>query len=84
MNLSDFGIGGSSRKTLVILGAGASRGASFVNDEVGVVPPLDMDFFQQVARLRQTNESKRLLEFVREEYGHEIGLSMEKFFSESG
>jgi hypothetical protein len=83
MNLSDFGIGGGTRKTLVILGAGASRGASFVEDEVGVVPPLDLDFFQQVARLEETDESKRLLEFIREEYGHEIGLSMEKFFSES-
>lgn len=83
MNLSDFGIGGSRRKTLVILGAGASRGASFVQDEIGVVPPLDLDFFQQVARLEETDESKRLLEFIREEYGHEVGLSMEKFFSES-
>lgn len=83
MNLSDFGISGGTRKTLVILGAGASRGASFVEDQLGVVPPLDLDFFQQVARLEETEESKRLLEFVRQEYGHEVGLSMEQFFSEA-
>lgn len=83
MNLKAFGLPISKRKTLIILGAGASRGASFVSDESQVLPPLDRDFFQQLSRLRQTKEANRLLRFVRTEYGHEIGLSMEQFFSEA-
>lgn len=83
MNLNDFGLQGGARKTLVILGAGATRGASFVDDPSGVLPPLDRDFFQQLTRLDQTRESRRLLEFIRSEYGHELGLSMERFFSEA-
>ena len=83
MNLSHFGQVGSSRKTLVVMGAGASRGASFVTDPSKVLPPLDRDFFQQLARMDSSAESSRLLEFVRREYGHEVGLSMEQFFSEA-
>ena len=83
MNLNSFGLSGGRRKTLVILGAGASRGASFVTDQTGVLPPLDLDFFQQLARMDYSKDSRRLLEFIRSEYGHEIGLSMEKFFSEA-
>jgi hypothetical protein len=83
MNLQLLGVGLGARKTLVVLGAGASRGASFVSDPTGVLPPLDRDFFQQLSRLPSSDESRRLLEFVRSEYGHELGLSMERFFSEA-
>jgi hypothetical protein len=83
MNLSDFGVAGGKRKTLIILGAGASRGASFVRDVTSVLPPLDLDFFQQVSRMNSENDAVRLIEFVRSEYGHEVGLSMEQFFSEA-
>lgn len=82
MNLSDFGLQGGMRKTLVILGAGATRGASFVNDLSGILPPLDRDFFQQLTRM-DLPETRRLLEFIRAEYGHEVGISMERFFSEA-
>jgi hypothetical protein len=58
MNLKDFGLSGGKRKTLVVLGAGASRGASFVNDETQVLPPLDLDFFQQVSRFCTVTEKK--------------------------
>jgi len=83
MNLSDFGVSGGRRKTLVILGAGASRGARFVTDLTKPLPPLDLDFFQQLARMAECTESRRLLEFIRSEYQHEVGLSMEQFFSEA-
>lgn len=82
MNLSNFGLSKKDRKTLVVLGAGASRGASFVKDPTAVLPPLDLDFFQQLTRMNH-DESWKLLEFIRREYGHEIGLSMEQFFSEA-
>ncbi len=83
MNLSSFSLSGGNRKTLVILGAGASRGASYVTDQTLVLPPLDIDFFQQLSRMNHTEDSRYLLEFIRSEYGHEIGLSMEQFFSEA-
>lgn len=58
MNLSDFGLTGGARKTLLLLGAGASRGASFVTDRTLVLPPLDLDFFQQLARMDYSEESR--------------------------
>lgn len=83
MDLSTFGLSGGRRKTLVLLGAGASRGASFVSDLTQPLPPLDLDFFQQLARMDASAEGASLLQFVRSEYGHEVGLSMERFFSEA-
>src|SRR5665647_2228593 len=83
MDMRDFGLRGPRRKTLVVLGAGASRGARFVTGHVGVLPALDADFFQQMSRLRESEAAGRLLGFVRSEYGHEAGLSMEQFFSEA-
>lgn len=87
MNLSEFGLKGRSRRTLVILGAGATRGASFVDDtSPEPLPPLDLDFFQQIARMSpgksSKSEAEKLLNFAREEFGSEIGLSMEEFLSE--
>ncbi len=83
MDLAHLGVSGGRRKALIVLGAGASRGASFAADPTSVLPPLDADFFQQLSRMRQTDESRRLLRFVREEFGSEVGLSMEEFFSQA-
>lgn len=83
MNLKTFGLPALKRKSLVVLGAGASRGASFVQDPTSALPPLDRDFFQQLTRMPATPAADRLLEFVRAEYGHELGVSMEQFFSEA-
>lgn len=83
MQLSDFGVSGGIRKTLIVLGAGASRGSSYATDPTDVLPPLDLDFFQQLSRMPTSTESNRLLDFIRREYGHEVGLSMEQFFSEA-
>lgn len=68
---------------MVILGAGASRGSSLVQDGVNPLPPLDLDFFQQISRLPDSEAAEKLLAFVRAEYGHELRLSMEQFFSEA-
>lgn len=83
MKLEDLGLNGGPRKTLVILGAGASRGASFITTRTGVLPPLDLDFFQQVARLNDCHAAEQLLAFMREEYPNELRLSMEQFFSQA-
>ena len=58
--------------TTVILGAGASRGASFANSRRQVLPPLDADFFQQAQRLDEETFRggvREVVEFVRDEYG---------------
>jgi len=83
MKLKELGLHGGQRKTLVILGAGAPRGASFVKSRTGVLPPLDLDFFQQAARINGNDSAEWLLGFVREEYPNEFRLSMEQFFSEA-
>jgi hypothetical protein len=87
MNLSDFGLEGHSRRTLVILGAGATRGASFVDEQSPQpLPPLDKDFFQQIARMspgmKSKSQAEKLLNFTRKEFGSETNLSMEEFLSE--
>jgi len=81
--LSHFGGKSRTRQAAVILGAGATRGASFVDASSTILPPLDADFFQQVSRLDQDGTARRLLGFLRDEYGHELGISMERFFSEA-
>jgi hypothetical protein len=82
MYLTSLGVPGGRKKGLVVLGAGATRGASFAGDQAKVLPPLDADFFQQLSRMPPDNNTRRLLRFVRDEFGSEVGLSMESFFSE--
>lgn len=80
--------GSEQRRTLVVLGAGASRGASFVRDafHYEARPPLDCDFFSELQRLGRTSSTKEdvgeLLRFVRVEFGFDPTLSMEQFFSQ--
>ncbi len=81
MDLSRWG--GGRRKTLVILGAGASYGASFSEDSLGARPPLDAGFFSELQKASENDDVGKLLAFVREEFGSELGLSMEEFFSEA-
>jgi hypothetical protein len=93
MNLrTDFGLNGygdtgGRRKTLVVLGAGATRGAQFVTEGNGEpLPPLDKDFFEQVSKMdwhdNISDDAEQLLEFARDEFGVETNLSMEEFFAE--
>lgn len=87
MQLSDFEMEGTQRRTLVVLGAGATRGASYIsNNSPSPLPPLDTDFFQQVARMssgkKTKSDAQKLLTFIHREFGNEINLSMEDFLSE--
>jgi hypothetical protein len=70
-------------KTLVVLGAGASRGASFVGTPWRAAPPLDADFFSQLQKVKPTTEITALLAFVRAEFGARMQVSMEEFYSQA-
>lgn len=81
MKLTKLGI---DKKANVLLGAGASRGASCFHD-TWAQSPLDADFFDQVDRLKNTPEGKglsRLVEFARNEFGVSERLAMEPFFTQ--
>lgn len=76
-------IGAKSRTTLVILGAGATRGASFVPVDGPVPPPLDCDFFQvlQMSAAGRTPEGRALVEHVRTVYGPGLDVGLETVFN---
>lgn len=77
------GLGGKDRKTLVILGAGATRGASFVRSDTTVPPPLDADFFQilQMSATGRRLEARELLDHVRANYGPALDVGLETVFN---
>jgi hypothetical protein len=77
------GIGGRDRKTLVILGAGATRGASFVATDAAVAPPLDADFFQilQMSDTGRGGEARELIDHVRTVYGPGLTVGLETVFN---
>lgn len=73
-----------SYPAVVVLGAGASRGASCI-DPAGVLPPLDADFFVQAQRLAPGKLLKRdreLLNFIRSEFGPGDLPTLEVFFTQ--
>lgn len=74
----------NNKKTCVILGAGASRGASCF-EKTWIQPPLDADFFAQAQNLASNDTSgilKELLEFVKEEFDPTLSIPMEKLFTQ--
>lgn len=76
-------LGAKERNTLVILGAGASRGAAFVDGDALVPPPLDYDFFQvlQMSRTGRSAEGRQLVEHVRTVYGSALNVGLETVFN---
>ncbi len=64
------------------MGAGATRGASFV-EERRLPPPLDLDFFRvlQMSETGRTPEGRDLLEHVRRDYGPALQVGMEIVFN---
>jgi hypothetical protein len=82
MDLTPLGLP-RRREAVVILGAGATRGASFVHSESLLKPPLDSDFFAQLraSDIGQSDDSRALLEFIGTEFG-EAEPSMEAFYSQ--
>lgn len=74
------------RDVVVLLGAGATRGSSFVENHHVWKPPLDADFFRQlrVTQLSRalSDEVTALLSFVEEEFGS-LDIGMELFYSQA-
>lgn len=84
MLLRGIGLKRAVRST-IILGAGASRGASFAGPARQVLPPLDADFFQQAQRLDEQafkNHASEVIDFVRNEYGASNLPTLETLFTE--
>ena len=76
-------LGAKERNTLVILGAGATRGAEFVDKDALVPPPLDNDFFQvlQMSQTGRTAEGRQLVDHVRTVYGPALDVGLETVFN---
>jgi hypothetical protein len=76
-------LGAKERNTLVILGAGATRGASFVKSDALLAPPLDADFFQvlQMSVAGRTPAGRALIDHVRTVYGPDMGIGLETVFN---
>lgn len=82
--LRGVGLGRAARST-VILGAGASRGASFAEGSRQVFPPLDADFFQQAQRLDEQTfkqAGREVIEFIRDEFGPTNPPTLETLFTQ--
>jgi hypothetical protein len=72
-------------ETLVILGAGATRGASFVRPlRTLYKPPLDMDYFKllAVSPAGRSPQARALIQYVRDSYSATLDVSMEAVFVE--
>lgn len=73
------------RPSVLVLGAGATRGASFVDETKGVLPPLDSDFFTQAQRLSSSKPSeliRDLIENVVSIFGTNFDLTMEGYLTQ--
>ena len=78
-------LGMPRRRTLVVLGAGATRGASFVPDDGRLhPPPLDNDFFRLLSRspAGKSAQARALLGYVRKNHSPTLDVSMEAIFVE--
>lgn len=76
---------GWSRPSVVVLGAGATRGASHVGAIPGPLPPLDADFFTQAQRLTQAKRSDLVTGLVANTvaiFGSNFQLTMEGFLTQ--
>lgn len=73
-------------KAVVVLGAGATRGAEFVTseDKRACVPPLNADFFTQLQRVQADNlqpEVDAVMRDVIESFGANFNLTLEEYFT---
>lgn len=70
---------------LFVLGAGATRGCSFVNpSENPSVPPLDADFFAQLQRIKSGKHSSLISDVVKDTvdiFGTNFNVGMEQVFT---
>lgn len=77
-------------RTLFLIGAGATRGASFTEARGGTstpgycLPPLDRDFFSQLQRLRAKKHQKKVQAILRglsSWFGHNFRVGLEEVFA---
>ena len=75
---------GYKKRSVIVLGAGATRGAAFVNDLPAAMPPLDADFFTQAQRL-STSKPRKLLDTLISDvvstFGNNFALTMEGYLT---
>lgn len=72
-------------RSVVVLGAGASRGASFVTPGRQVLPPLDADFFSQAQQLDEAayrDHARPIIKFLRGEFGPHALPTLETVFTQ--
>lgn len=70
---------------VVVLGAGATRGASWVTDSSTVLPPLNADFFTQLQRIQARKHQGVVAEILRDVvglYGPNFQLTLEQYFTQ--
>jgi hypothetical protein len=70
---------------VIVLGAGATRGASFVKPGYGCQPPLNADFFTQLQRVSAAKHQGVIAEVVRDVvslYGPNFDLTLEQYFTQ--
>src|SRR5438270_421958 len=81
MKISAVNLDASS---VVVLGAGATRGASFIKDRRGVLPPLDRDFFTQLQRVSVAKPAKLIEGVIKDVvnvFGKDFNLTMEQYLT---
>ena len=70
---------------VIILGAGATRGCSFVDESKDPsCPPLDGDFFTQLQRISNSKHKKLIQEVMKdtvEIFGSNFNVTMETVFT---
>ncbi|MEI7899630.1 MAG: hypothetical protein WCK89_05220 [bacterium] len=80
MQIKQLGI--PNKQAIIILGAGASRGAKCFEDKLNPAP-LDADFFSIMQRVcHYEPELKQFLDFVRSEFGAGSSPGMEEVFTQ--
>jgi len=76
---------GFDKPAVVVLGAGATRGASFVGQDRAIRPPLDGDFFTQAQRLSKNKPGKLLQDVISHAvdlFGSNFRVTMEGFLTQ--
>jgi hypothetical protein len=75
---------GFDESMVLVMGAGATRGASFVKTRGGVLPPLDSDFFTQLQRMSKAKPADLVAENIANAvrlFGPNFEATMEDFFT---
>jgi hypothetical protein len=77
--------GSSDGKTVVVLGAGATRACSFVDPaKSSCIPPLDVDFFTQLQRVPDPKHQEHITGVMKDVvklFGHNFSASLETVFA---